>query len=220
VKRSLAEVIAKAIDYRLATMRVCLPGSVVAYHSATQTADIQVVIDSAINLDDGVLVEKLPQLNGIPVEFPRGGGYLLMFPLDPGDTGMIEFCDFSIDLWRKSSQQGQPNDLRTHALGNAVFRPGLSPESKTVANPPTGILLGSESGTKIVYLGSASASDWVACSSITEARVSALESWAKTHVHVCGTGPGDVSPTAQTLNVPPRSLASNVVMIPPPPPGP
>jgi hypothetical protein len=212
VKRSLAEVIAKAIDYRLATMRVCLPGSVVAYHSDTQTADIQVVIDSAIDLDDGVLVEELPQLNGIPVEFPRGGGYLLMFPLDPGDTGMVEFCDFSIDLWRTSGQPGAPNDLRTHSLGNAIFRPGLSPSARAVANPPTGILLGSETGTQIVYLGSASASDWVAKATNTENRLAALESAMITHIHPTGVGPSSVAnPLVPLLNTPPQPVASTVV---------
>ena len=64
------------------------------------------------------------QLQGVPVGSPtvtaleaeaRGGGYLLMFPLSAGDTGLLEFCDFSIDLWRSSGNIDEPNDLRTHA---------------------------------------------------------------------------------------------------------
>ena len=211
MKRDLAEVITKAIDYRLATMRVCLPGSVTAYYGATQTADVQVLVDSKIALEGGPLIEQFPPLYGIPVEFPRGGGYMLMFPLVPGDTGLIEFCDFSIDLWRSSGLRGAPNDLRTHALGNAVFRPGLAHKTRAVASPPSGILLGSESGTQIVYLGSATATDWVAKATNTENRLAALESEARTHVHPTGVGPSGASATATTLNIPPQPVASTVV---------
>jgi hypothetical protein len=181
-KYDLAELLTKFVDYKLATLRVCLPGKVNAYYAAKQTADIQPLIKSAVDLEDGQLVEDLPVLYDVPVEFPRGGGYVVMFPLVVGDTGMIDFCDFSIDLWRSSGQPGAPNDLRTHALGNAVFRPGLSPSTHPVANAPPGLLVGSEDGTKTIQLGSASATDFVVLESKMVAKFNA-------HTHPTGTGP-------------------------------
>ena len=165
MKRDLAEVITKAIDYRLAQLRVAIPGKVKAYYADKQAADIQPLVNSAMPLEDGTLVEELPILYGIPVEFPRGGGYAVMFPLDPNDTGMIDFCDFSIDLWRSSGNQGAPNDLRTHALGNAVFRPGLHHGKNNIPSPPSGAMIGAETGKRIhvtktgVFLGKAGATE-------------------------------------------------------------
>jgi hypothetical protein len=150
MKRDLAEVLSKFIDYKLATLRVAMPAQVNAYYPATQTVDAQPVVSSAIALDDGALVEELPSLYGIPVEFPRGNGYIVMFPLAAGDTGLLEICDFSLDLWRATGQAGAPSDLRAHALGNAVFRPGLSPSTHPVANQPNALVIGRENGTQIV----------------------------------------------------------------------
>lgn len=165
----LAEVITKAIDYRLATMHVCMPATVIAYNAATQTVNVQPVVASAIPLETGTLVEPLPMIADVPVEFPRGGGYVVVFPLNPGDTGIIECTDFSIDLWRQAGIAGTPNDLSTHALGNAVFRPGLSPSTKPIVGAPAaGMMVGAEAGKQIVisatgvFIGSSMATKGVA----------------------------------------------------------
>lgn len=218
MKRDLAEVISKAMDCREAQLRVCIPGSVVAYYPATQTADVQPAIASVMDLEDGPLVEHLPLLYNVPVEFPRGGGYLLMFPLNPLDTGMLEFTDFSIDLWRSTgvvsdaAAPSGPNDLRTHSLGSAIFRPGISPAARVVAAPPTGLLLGSEAGTLPIQLGSSSATDFVALASLVSAQLSAL----KTAIQNASVTPNDGGLALKTnilaaLSAWPSSVASAVV---------
>ena len=197
MKRSLAEVITKAIDVRQAELRVCMPGTVIAYYAATQTADIQPPIWSAIDLEDGTLQEQLPVLFNVPVEFPRGGGFVLMFPLVPGDTGVLEFSDFSMDLWRSSGLDGAPQDLRTHALGSAVFRPGLSCSLVPIAGAPAttadGLAIGAELGQRIqitqnaIALGGPTATDFVALASKVESRLGAIESALSTWIGPTGT---------------------------------
>jgi phage baseplate assembly protein V len=63
----------------------------------------------------------------------------------------------------------------------------------------------------LVHLGARSGTAFVALATTTESRLSALESWAKNHIHVCGTGPGNTSATAVTLNVPAQPVAATKV---------
>jgi hypothetical protein len=123
--RTLEEVISKALDYRLASLRVALPAKVVSYDPITQLVDVQPLIDSAIQIDDDTLTEPLPTLSGIPVAHLAGGGFAVAVPLAAGDTGMLVFADFSLDYWRGTGNQAAPQDLRTHSLANATFWPGL-----------------------------------------------------------------------------------------------
>ena len=176
MKRTLAEVITKAIDVRQAELRVCMPGTVVAYYPATQTADIQPPVWSALDLEDGVLPEQLPLLTNVPVEFLRGGGYAITFPLLPGDTGELRFPDFSIDLWRSSGLDGPPQDLRTHSVGSAVFQPGLASTLRAIPGLPNALFVGSETGVLPVVLGAMTATDFVALASKVESRLGAIES--------------------------------------------
>ena len=196
MKRTLEEVIAMAINYRQAELRVCMPGTVITYYAATQTADIQppvwtaipasgtVQIDGSVT-EGGTIQDQLPILFNIPVEFPRGGGYAITFPLVPGDTGMLEFPDFSIDLWRSSGLDGPSQDLRTHSIGSAVFRPGLSCSLVPIAGAPAttadGLAIGAELGQRIqitqtaVALGSPTATDFVALASKVDLALSTFK---------------------------------------------
>ena len=219
MKRSLAEVITKAIDVRQAELRICMPGTVIAYYAATQTADIQPPIWSALDLEDGVLQEQLPVLFNVPVEFPRGGGYAITFPLLPGDTGELRFSDFSMDLWRSSGLDGPPQDLRTHALGSAVFQPGLASTLRAIPGLPNALFVGSETGLLPVVLGATTATDFVALASLVLGELQKIQSAFSGHTHVitaqpttCPAGAGTCTGTTATGPAyTPASVASTVV---------
>jgi hypothetical protein len=195
MKRDLAEVITKAIEYKLAMLHVSMPGVVTAYYPDAQTADVQPLVSSIIELDEGTLAEEMPVIFNVPIDFPRGNGFISLFPLAPGDTGLLEFCDFSIDLWRASGLAGAPQDLRTHALGNAVFRPGLSPRTNPVLNAPAnGLVFGLENGTQIVVDKTTGIVSIGAVGSIFDAAVleTKLISKFNAHNHPTGVGPSGV----------------------------
>lgn len=122
----LAELIRKAMDARLAEVRVAIPVRIERYDLATQTVDVQPLVKDHQVLDDGHLVESLPQLKSVPVAFPRGGGFFISLPLAKGDTGRVVVCDRSIDQWRKLGGEVDPLDIRMHAFSGAVFEPDLA----------------------------------------------------------------------------------------------
>ena len=77
-------------------LHTALPGRVVSYDAATQTAvcqpGIQVIFRATGPVD-------LPQLVDVPVYFPRGGGFVLTFPVRVGDECLLVFAERAIDVW-------------------------------------------------------------------------------------------------------------------------
>ena len=184
---TLEQLIRSAIDVRLAQVRVCLPGQVVSYDPATQTAEIQPTIDSAIAVGDGVLTEKLSSIPGVPVCFAAGGGFAVMVPLQPGDPGTLIFNDFSLDVWRLSTPAVPPTtfppqDTRVHDLSAAEFWPGKHPDTKPLVGASATDLVVALNGVAVIDIDPTGqvkigelASDYVALATNTESRIAALE---------------------------------------------
>ena len=184
---TLEQLIRSAIDVRLAQVRVCLPGQVVSYDPATQTAEIQPTIDSAIAVGDGVLTEKLSSIPGVPVCFAAGGGFAVMVPLQPGDPGTLIFNDFSLDVWRLSTPAVPPTtfppqDTRVHDLSAAEFWPGKHPDTKPLVGASATDLVVALNGVAVididptgqVVVGAPTGADYVAMASKVDAQFTAL----------------------------------------------
>ena len=175
MKRTLEEVIRKAIDYRLASLRVALPGQVVSYDAAAQTAEIQPMIDSVIETDDGLLTEQLPSIPSVSVAHLAGGGFFVAVPLAKGDTGILIFSDFSLDYWRSNGNRATPVDLRTHSLANAVFYPGVHDDRTPLSGASASdMVVGHKSG-QFILMGTG-ASDFVALASSVASELGKIKS--------------------------------------------
>ena len=101
-------------------LHVCLPATVVSYDSATNTVDLQPAIQ-AVLLDNKFVT--LPQIFDIPVLELGGKGLSVKIPLQPGDTGIVIFCDRDITLFKQEKKNTQPNTLRKHDLSDGIFIP-------------------------------------------------------------------------------------------------
>lgn len=165
---TLAEVLRQVLDARCAEIHVAVPCSVLTYHQASQTVDVQVMVKDFAPDEEGDLKERrYPVLPSVPVEWLRAGGYFLTMPIVAGDTGMLVFSELPIDRWRSTGQESNAVLARRHGLTNAVFRPGLSPAGKALAAPAVGdhLVLGKEGGAQVhvsassIALGSANPID-------------------------------------------------------------
>jgi hypothetical protein len=153
---TLLDVIQLAIDIDRAHLHVACPGRVESYDPAAQTVVVTPMTKClSRNADDDRIVDTLPILSAVPVEWPRGGGYFLCMPLVQGDEGTILFTDTDLGAWRDSGQVSDPGDERRHALGGAVFRPGLSSVARVLAGASTGhLVLGKDGGPAVHIDGS------------------------------------------------------------------
>ncbi|HLV68346.1 MAG TPA: Gp138 family membrane-puncturing spike protein [Polyangiaceae bacterium] len=132
----LAEVIRLAIESRLAEVHTCLPGRVVTYNPATQRAEVQLVIRSAVEAEDGSTVhEDPPIIPNVPVAWMRGGGYSLQFPLAPGDHVWLMFSEAAMGHWRDTGAISNPGDLARHSLSYPIALPCIAPDAQAL--PPT-----------------------------------------------------------------------------------
>lgn len=158
---TLGQVINDAIESSERRMAVSLPGTVVSYSSATQTATVRVGVNRLVpsEADPDVLVsEPLPAVQSVPVAWPRGANFAFEGSLNPGDPVLLIAQDRDIDGWLASGQPADPQDSRMHAWGSAVAIPGLT-AAGSFPVPPT---------------------DAAALANTLDAILLALKSWAAT----------------------------------------
>lgn len=150
IPRSLPELLKRAIAGKLSMVHVALPGQVVAYDATKNLADVQVMVQQSVWDDDnGRTYEDVGTLAGVPVVWPRAGGFKMTLPMAVGDTGLLVFCSDSTGEWRLTGQSSQPQDAERLGIGWPVFIPGFTPDIKKVsASDPasTKAIWGSDGG--------------------------------------------------------------------------
>lgn len=90
-----------------------IPGSVVAYNAAAQTATIQPLYKPIHN---GKPVD-MPQLLEVPVDLPRTGNAGITFPIPPGTRVMLAPMMRSMDNY-DVDDDGAPSDARSFSLSD------------------------------------------------------------------------------------------------------
>lgn len=152
VEPTLAELIRRALESRIAQVRVSMPGKVVDYDPQTKTATVQPCLsDVLFDEDDNRVVKELQPIQNVPVVFPGGSGIDLHIVLASGDTGDLVFATNSINDWQASGNVAAPGDLRLHPLGSAKFYPGLRHNGNVP--PDTDNSIGEPGGTRARFAG-------------------------------------------------------------------
>lgn len=125
----LEELLTLAVRDFLGDVHTAMPGKVVKYDPSIQKADIKPLIKRRIVHEDGSeLLEELPVIPDVPVQFPRGGGFFLSFPLAIGDLVQLHFQERSIDNYLSGDgEDTDPDEFRMFDLSDAVAVPGFYP---------------------------------------------------------------------------------------------
>lgn len=151
------EVLERLKAYISEGISVCLPATVVIYNPALQVVEVQPLLNKAVIGQDGTETQEIvPTIPNVPVAFPRGGGYFLTLPLQPGDNVLLVFADRSIDTFMTSNGSTPLDqvDLRQHDLSDAIAIPGFFPSTKTInAVTLPDMVLGQEAGTQLRMRG-------------------------------------------------------------------
>ncbi len=120
---------AAAIDSALKNVHTTLPGVIVSFDALRQTATVQPAIQRVFA---GIGPTNLPLCVDCPVEFPSGGGFVLTFPVQPGDECVIAFSERCIDNWYVDGRFAPPADYRLHDLSDAIVRVGIRNQAKSI----------------------------------------------------------------------------------------
>lgn len=123
-------------------LRVAEPGRVVNYDPILQRADVTRELVTVVrgntpqtaDVETPVLPPML--LQRVPVLWPRTALGYVTFPLVAGDTGLLVFCDRSLERWKSAGTPDAPADARAHSFADGVFVPGMHADTNPIT-PPT-----------------------------------------------------------------------------------
>jgi hypothetical protein len=166
-------------------LHTVMPGEVVSFSAATQTATIQPTIRHARAVEGGGIEQYLPEpIPNVPVCFFRSGGGAVYIEPDAGDKGLILIIERSTDEYRAQGRGDNiPADLRRFSMADAVFLP----VQVTPADPMTAALRAVNAlvlaHDNEVKLGSGTASNAVSLAPLVASVFSTLKTWLDTHTH-------------------------------------
>lgn len=179
----VTDIIKAQLARAILNLHTSMPGRVVGYNRAKQTADVQPSIRVLASLPGKLKnLVQLPELRGIPVAQPKG----YHANLEAGDHVLLIFCERSLDTWRSSSGTApvDPGDHRAHSITGAVALPLIA---------RNGEALTSLAGTNAVTLGRNSGSpEFVALANLVTAELNKIRTAHDSHIHattaLVGTG--------------------------------
>lgn len=145
----LEKTINLAIDSKLKDIHTALPAKIISFNKAKQVADIQIVQKRLFT--DGT-EELYPPLIDVPVQYLRGGGFSITFPLSSGDSGLLVFAERSLDEWLVNGAEKVPEDSRTHSVSDAVFYPTLHNDRNAITSFSDNLEIRTESGNGKIIL--------------------------------------------------------------------
>lgn len=154
---TLAANIKQGVNTRLKELHTSMPGIIVSFDPTAQLASVQPAIKRIFKTDDGekeiLIAENLPILINVLVQFPRGGGFSLTFPVATGDECLLVFCERSIDTWHKFGTVREPGARRFHALSDATAFVGLSSIPNKIPDyDPVNVQLKKDDGSAFITL--------------------------------------------------------------------
>ena len=156
-------------QHRMLDVHTAIPCEVLAYDAAAQTVDVRPQVKHYVLSFDGArTAEALPDLYGVPVAFPRAGGFHMTFPIAAGDYVLVLFSEEPTQAWRSKARLLAPGLLDRHGLNGPFAIPCGFPDKKKLGTaPPTdAVEIASDDGAAAVVvkgseilLGDATATD-------------------------------------------------------------
>lgn len=217
----LAEVLDTLAFQLRAKIYKCMPGNVTAYHPPDGSAasiDVQPAVHDV--RFDPVLGARVSEpwqvITGVPVAWPKFGGFSMSGPMQSGDRVLLLGFDLDPSKHRGTGNPEDPPDTARHSGGYWVALPCDITDAGAVGDPGENLVIGLEGGVKLVIgpgfmgLGSASPSDYVALASLVKAELGKIATALASLTVTTGAGTGGTV-VAGTPYATPGNVASAVV---------
>lgn len=133
------EALDRWFQHRMLDVHTAMPCEVLAYDAAAQTVDVRPQVRRYVLDSEGArTAEDLPDLYGVPVAFPRAGGFHMSFPIAAGDYVLVLFAEEPTQAWRSKARQVSPGLLDRHGLNGPFAIPCGFPDAQKLGTaPPT-----------------------------------------------------------------------------------
>jgi len=189
------EAIQGAISAMLRDMWTCLPARVVSVGGSGSIVTAQPIPADYL---DGEIV-PLPQIQDVPVLWPRAGTASITLPLAAGDFVLLLVSSRSIARFRDDGSEGDPQSVRTHDLSDAMALPmGLWPDATAATAASSHVVIGTPSGGGIRLGGTVGTSPVVLDGDSVDMTVGGASGWsawmAAVNAGILAAGGGVVPP--------------------------
>jgi hypothetical protein len=146
--RTLEGTLASWANRAVSEVNVSLPGVVLDYDTATQTATVRPVVREAFEDDDErIFMTEFEPIPSVPVAHWRAGGFTMHAPLLPGDIVTLVVSDRSIDEFMATGNTDNiPQVLRRFDWSDAVAIPMPPAPTPLEGLSETDFFLGVEDG--------------------------------------------------------------------------
>lgn len=132
----------EALDLVLAEFKgeihTCFPARVLTYNAEAQTVDVRPAVVRTVtseNPDDAIFYEELPDIYAVPVQWPRGAGFALTFPIAVGDWVMVHCAENALHVWRQRGiAPSKPGINDEHGLNGCLAFPGCYPDKERLGS--------------------------------------------------------------------------------------
>lgn len=228
VTPTMTAVLKRAIESYIDDTFTSLICKVESYDVTTQTADLSPIVKRPMEMADGTLTDlEFPVFPEVPVLFPRAGDWFMSMPVTAGDTMLVVFSSRDFQEWRETGLVSTPTEIKPHPFSAALAIPlNIYARSEALSNASdTNMVIGNDSGVRMylrgdgkIHLGEAS--DFVALSTLTNTRISNLETAFNAlvtvfnaHVHsgvTAGAATSGTTTAPGTPAVPGSSVAATV----------
>ena len=131
----MLDIILDSIRANQLELNTLLPGVITKYDPATQTASVQPSLKRTF-ISPEVVISR-PEIDDVPVIFPRSGQQGVVFPVNRGDSVLLLFCQRSLDDWLDNGGEVQVNDSRLHNLNDAIALVGFASLADKLDPAPT-----------------------------------------------------------------------------------
>lgn len=127
IAQDLTDAILAALAAHEGVRAYILPGTVVAYDQAANTADVRPGVRRAVatTVDGETVTEALATVFAARVVWPGGAGGYFAASLSPGDKVLLLCCDDDPSDFLRTGEVSDPGDVRRNRPGHAVCIPGL-----------------------------------------------------------------------------------------------
>lgn len=140
-------VILRTIEESIENVGVSMPGNVVTYDRASQTARIKPGLTQRLTSYTDytdTFFDDLPDMFNVPVIWPGGdavgSGSSYFHPgLEAGEGVLVVCSDADFARWLKSGKKSNPQDARMHHYGKCVAIPGFRPKNARL--PASNVIL-------------------------------------------------------------------------------
>lgn len=116
------------IDRYMSEVHTCMPGEVVDYDAATQTATIKPSLKRFIAGD----IFAQPLLLKVPIIFPATGTAWLRLPVAAGAKVALHFSESSLNTWWPKGGEVDPDIPTRFTIADAIAVPGLNAKPNAI----------------------------------------------------------------------------------------